>query len=47
MVVTTMVLSLFHHVRMLKKKHHLIVVECGCMNEFVNDIVNLANNLKT
>ena len=37
-----MALSLVHHTRMLKKNHHLIVVECGCMNEFGGGILNLA-----
>ena len=42
MLVTIMALSLFYHTHKLKKRHHLIVDKCGCMNKFVGGIVNLA-----
>ena len=41
-----MALSLFHHANKLKQTHHLIVVECGCMNEFVGGRVNLIQILE-
>ena len=40
--VTNMGLSFFRHTNKLKKTHHLIVVECGCMIEFVGGIIHLA-----
>lgn len=39
-------LSLFCHTHKVDKIHHLVIVECGCMNEFVGDIVNLAKTLE-
>ena len=44
-VVIVTALSLFHHTCELKTLHHFIVIECGCMNGFVDGIVNLAQIL--
>lgn len=35
-------LSFFCHTRELKKTHHLVVVECGLLNQIVGGMVNLA-----
>ena len=41
-LVTIMALSLLRHAGKLKKMHHFIVVEWGCVNELVGGIVNFA-----
>ena len=46
MPVANLALSLFYHTYKLEKTHHLIVVGCGCMNEFASGLVNLAKLLK-
>jgi hypothetical protein len=46
MAITVTALSLFRHTCELKTLHHFIVVECGCMDEFVDGIVNLAQILE-
>lgn len=45
MALTFMPLSLSRCTPELENIHHLVVVECGRMNELVGDIVNLANIL--
>ena len=42
MFVIASTLSMFYHTRELKKIHHLIVVECACVGEFIGSIFNLA-----
>lgn len=42
MRVTIIALSLLRHTGKLKKMYHFVIVECGCMNEFVGGIANLA-----
>ena len=46
MLAAIMALSLLCHTCKLKKRHHFIVDECGCVNNFVGDIVNLAQILE-
>ena len=39
-------LSLLCHTHEVQKMHHFIVIEFGCMNELVNDIINLVETLE-
>lgn len=45
MFIIASTLSMFRHTRELKKIHHLIVVEYACVNEFIGNMVNLAQML--
>ena len=42
MHVNNTTLSIVYHTSELEKMHHLIVVECACINEIVDGIANLA-----
>lgn len=42
MLIAIMALSLLCHIGRPKKTHHFIAIECACMKEIIDGIVNLA-----